>query len=662
MASPKIKLSWATPLVDSAQWWVGLFAIHRRGHAAMPKLQGLSARAQKHFLQTTLHVSLRGVLLWLAGLCVTGYFVAAYVLYSAQNAQPHNRITYADVALPWRWSGLDALRGAALIEQARDEIKDGKYAAGFSRLRMGLDRNPTDSAARMELSQAYVLRRLRSHSDRVLLDAFVHGYPGRDYVEKSYRTLTYGDNPEKEIAFLEAAGKALTAAGETDEDRRLLDALLIETWLRTGREEAALQRARQLYAENSEERIAVELNAALAMKDYVRAEVWITRWRTLRPSSEEVLAKAAGVYRLAGRFDAMQACIDQLRKNSPLNSSLAAFNVAQNILAGRDGVARAALEDGLFRFGSDYRELALWSRDIAETGRDDFLERIEQFMTEHGHDLRSILFARLLAQIRSRDWTKAQATAVRMRERESRMKDAERLRVSVVTGLAVACADAGGGAQQVFIDAYQRSPFSLDYSRMMIEALLAADRPETAGQLITLAEGSYPESQYLKSAALRVRERLLVINKAQESARPVAEVSPAEKMQDASVFFLELKRLDASGEPDEALNLIRAVRKRAPVWLATNEPATTLRELDLSVRANDLTLLHLTVKNFLRGPIKDSHLILLQQAAGWRKAGLKTEPLMVVREILKGRPDFQPALDALEAWDPKPAPLVDAPH
>ena len=145
MASFKIKLGWSTPQIEGMTWRAGLFGIHRRNHAAMPDLKNRYSRVHKHFLQRTLHVSLRAGLLWALAMCAAGYFIAGYAIFHVQRSMPHNRIAYTDVILPWRWSELDKMRGQALIDQARDEIKEGKFAAGFSRLRMGLDRNPVDA-------------------------------------------------------------------------------------------------------------------------------------------------------------------------------------------------------------------------------------------------------------------------------------------------------------------------------------------------------------------------------------------------------------------------------------------------------------------------------------------------------------------------------------
>ena len=659
MASTKIKFTWANPPIDKTKWRLGVCAVHNRGHDAMPDLKGLSARAQKHFLQRTVHISLRGVMLWMMVLAVLAYVVSAYALFQVQSARPHNRITYADMALPWRWSGLSVLRGQALIDEARDEIKAGKFAVGFSRLRMGLNRNPTDTTARTDLSQVYILRRLRSHSDTILMGAFEHGYPGREYVEQSYRTITYGDNAAKELAFLAAARSALATAGGPADDERVIDALTLETMLRLQRHDEAAKLGRSLYKENSDPRFEVELAIALSAGNMARAVEIADRWRELKPQTETVLARAAGVYRRAGRHDDMQACLDQLRKISPTNPAHATFSVVQNLLAGREKNARAALEDGLFRFGSNPRELAVWAKDIAETGRDDFLATIEKFMSEHGHDLRPILFARLLAQIRSRDWNAAPATVARIQEREGRMGPAELMQVKVMTTLAMACVDAGGGTQQVFTNTYQRSPTSLDFSRMMLEALLDANRVKTAGQLITFVEGVYPESDYLKEVAGRVKGRLGVLADQKEKDRPVSTVSPAERFTDAAALLTELKRLGEDGRADDGLTLIRAVVKAPPPWLAGHEEALALQELELAFRSNDLTMLQFTVRNYLRGFTDKKQQALIKVATGWHQAGRKVESLLAVREILKIRPDHEAALKALDAWDPKPLPVAD---
>ncbi len=656
MAGTKIRLTWGNPEVEGARWRFGLFALKPAGGSDKPG-EKLSRRKDT---RSALHVSLRTITLSLSALALAGYFAAAYGLLYVQEKNPYNRITYGDLALPWRWSALDAKRGAALIDQARAELKAGQIAAGSSRLRMGLERNPTDSEARMELARIYLLRRLRTHSDRVLMEAFDHGYPGIEYVVKSYRMVVLGDASEKELSFLKAARSARAAASALAADEQVMDGLLIETLLRMDRHEEAVQIGRRLYPDNSSSRLELEITVALAGGDTAGAAAFADQWRALKPASVDVLIRAADVYRQAGRHADMQACIDRLRQLAPVNPVYVSLNIVQNIRAGRDEIAGAALNDGLFRFGSDIHALAVWSRDIAETGRGDFLVRMEAFMQEQGHNLNSVLFARLLAQIRTRDWPAARELVVRIRGREAAMPEPERRRLDVITGLAMACADAGGAYQQVFLAAYQRSPFGLDFTRMMIEALLDANRPETAGQLITFAEGIYPESDYLGKASERVKERLLVLADQREKERPVASVSQSGRFADSAALFAELKRLGEGGKAEEGLRIARAVVKSPPAWFTQREEeALGLLELDLALRSNDLTMLQFTVRNYLRGSTDKKQRTLLKLASDWQRAGRKVEPLLVVREVLKVRPDSKEALGLLNTWDPKPLPVAE---
>jgi hypothetical protein len=189
---------------------------------------------------------------------------------------------------------------------------------------------------------------------------------------------------------------------------------------------------------------------------------------------------------------------------------------------------------------------------------------------------------------------------------------------------------------------------------MMVEALLAADRAETAERLVTLALGSYPESRFLTEAAKRIDERLLVLEQQKETERPAGEPSPAANFTDAKSLFSELNRLGRSGEAENGLSLIRAVRKQSPDWLAGNEEALTLAEVELAAGADDITLLKLTARTYLRTQPKTSREQLMKLAAGWHEQGRKAEALMVLREVLKVDADFKPALQALEAWEPKP--------
>lgn len=654
MPGTKIKFTWGTPPIEGARWLLGYVA-------CKPAASGGGAtekRSRRENTRRTFYVSVRTFLLTLLGLAVAGYFGAAYVLYHVQSKNPYNRVAYADLALPWRWPGLDAKRGAALIEQARAELKAGQFAAGASRLRMGLERNPTDAEARHDLAYIYTLRRVRAHADRLLIEAFDHGYPGSDYIKKAHALISGGDVPDKELRFLNAARAALDTFAGPAADARTIDTLMIDTLLRLDRHDEAAQTGRRIHPENSPARFRLEITVALAAGDPAGAADWADRWRALNPDSTEMLTRAADVYRQAGRLADMQACIDRLRKLAPVRPAHVSLNIVQNLRAGRPEAARTALEDGLFRFGSDARVLATWARDIAETGDDDMLVRLEEFMREQGQSVNPARFARLMALIRSRDWVTAREVVARVREREDLLPPVDRPRLDVVTGLVMACADAGGGYQQVFLAAYQRNPFGLEFTREMIEALLAADRAETAGRLVTLALGPYPESRSLNEAAQRIDERLAALAKQREAERPAGETSPAANFADAKAFFDELNRPDRSGGAEAGLSLIRAVRKQSPDWLAGNEEALARIEVELAAGSDDITRLQLTARTYLRSHPQTSREHLLKLAAGWHEQGRKTEALLVLREILKMDAGFKPALQALEAWEPKPESAV----
>lgn len=653
MKEARIKFTWGKQGPAHTPWHLGLFAIHRRSTKGVPDFAYLSERVQRLYQKKTVFISVRGLLVWTCALAAAAYFSGAFAILQIQRRQPHCQITYADLVLPTRWAGLDELRGAALLEQARDEFNAGRFMSGFNLLRSGLARKPGDTRARLDLSTLYVQLRLRAQSDRLLLAAFDQGYPGAAFLSEAYAKLAEGDNPGLLDTFLQKARDTFAAAGGPPADARLIEELSLNAALRAGRQEEAGRLAARLYPENSDQRLRKEIQIALAAGDTARAVALAEVWERLRPSDQEVVAMVAGVYRKAGRHEDMQAAIRRLRALNPSHAGHATFGVVQNHLAGRTVQAREALEDWFFRFGSDDRSLAQLSRDLSKVGADDLLARVEEVVREHGFDPQSVLVGRLFAQIDARDWERAVVTRDRLAEILPRMKPADRLAITVATTLVTACVDAGSGNQEIFIEAFLRSPGSLEFNRRMLEALVACGRLDTAAQLVTLVEGSYPESQYVARISADVTARRLAQVQAEEAARPAARQPGAPAYTGADALWADLKELESAGKPDEALRRIRAVRAAAPKWLPAAEEALLLREIDLALQADDMPLLQLTLRNGLRLRPESAGGV-LERAVRWREEKRTTEALLVAREILRRRPDFQPALQAVAAWDPKP--------
>lgn len=657
MDSTRIKFCWA-PVAGPAprlRWRAGLFALHRQPVSALANLKNASARTLRMFQRATLHVSVRGALLWGATLAAVAYLAGAGVMYQIQRAVPHNRVTYADLVLPWRWSGLDELRGRAFIEYGRERFRAGDFSVAFQLLRQGVARHPADVAARYDLANCYLLMRVRTRADRVLLEAFDHGYPGTSFIESGLLRIREGDNPDNIRRFLDAARASWTAAGSPPADGVVIDRLELEFLLEQNRMNEAVVLAHRLHSEGSDERRNIDILVALGTGDLDRAAALAAEWERAGVRDEKTLAFLAGTYRKAGRLDAMQAVIDRLRDANPLNPSHVAFDVVQNVLAGRDERARAALDNGFFHFSSDPAVLAQWAGDISRTGRDDLMARIEDVVREHGFDPRAVLTGRLLVQMQARDWKAARVTADKLVALGDRMRPGERATMEMLTGLVDAREDPAADRQKRLVDAYMNLPVSLDFSRTVIEALLEGGRLETAGRIATFTEGFYPDSVYVADAVARIAGRTAGRDAAELAARDTSAASPADGFADGAAFLAAIDARVKSGiDPSDTIRLIGAVRRAAPAWLPSVAAELPPREIELAARAGDLPLLQLLVRTRLRADGAHATAI-IGQARAWHRSGRVQEGLLVVREILRADPDDQAAVDLLALWEPKPA-------
>ena len=131
MPLPPIKLVWS-PRRQPADWrWGGLLGSYRRGGGG----------------SWAVAVSVRGVLLWGGTLGLAALLATAGAATLWLDRKPSNRITYADLVLPWHWPQLNRLRGESQIEEGVADLREKKYGPALLSLEAGLRRFPASPGA-----------------------------------------------------------------------------------------------------------------------------------------------------------------------------------------------------------------------------------------------------------------------------------------------------------------------------------------------------------------------------------------------------------------------------------------------------------------------------------------------------------------------------------
>ena len=660
MSGTNIKFAWSKPPFSNLRWRLGLFCTYR---------QAISEHTGKEYAATTrsgiyplvFSIRIQGVIVWAGGLVLAAYMTGAAVLLRVYKQDPYNHeIRYADLAWPARWPHLRELQGQANLAQAKDQLAKGQYQPAFINLRTGLERYPADADSRIALASIHIAFRQRLQAERVIMDAFDHGYPGFDFVQRASVLLQDGDNLEGLLAFYTLAEKSFSGQiHPKSDDARIIQRAHIDTLLELNRYTEALAFAQKITP--PDELLLLELKAqqAIHQNALAAAEPALKAWLDAAPNSKSAILTLIRARRMAGRIPEMQAALARLRELDPLNPGYVTFGLTEYWQAKADEQASALLETGILHFSSDATTLVMWARIAADFGRDDFLEKIETVMSDQGLDTHPLLVVKLFAQIRKRQWQQAIHTNSRLEHANfTSIRDIQQTAKALID-VCTQPSTADSSTKIILIDALTRQNAQLPFYKLAIDALLAEERTDAAMDVLTLAEGAYPASGYIiskhtQAVALQASQATAIV-KAQP-ATPAKAADTDTPFANKNKLLSSLDNLAASGQTDAALTAIQNVRKAAPAWLdATAEAALAWREILLSAQMDDLPLLQLNLRTYLRGH-PERFKPVLTQADTWFESKRQSVAVLAAREVLRARPDHRPALEAMARWAPPPSP------
>lgn len=650
MEFPKFSLCWNGSRVK-ARWRLGLFGTYTRGEGLL-KVSGVV-------------ISMRGVLAWAASLAVAAYFIGAAALWFWLERRPYNYVTYADLVLPTRWSGVDALRGRAMIDEGLDDIKARRWGEGLQKLRIGIARYPEEIKGRMVLADLFLAMKARRQAIETYDGGLATRYPGRAYLEAMMRTASQAEDYEW---WLRTCDRALELAGEgpsLTDDRRWLVLQKLAALLAADRADEALKLAEAEGETNSPSIAEFRVLALLKAGRAADAVAFLDEWAGMaegRRVEAQVLRLRVRACREAGDIAGMDRALEEMRAQAPTNPRPYVYAVVQNAIAGREDKAAAELDQFLLRFGSRPKDLLVLAEPLAETGEVALLERVLAHARRQGFAMppfRRFMTESLMAR---GDWRGAAGQLALMEAEIDPAKDRQAAFWHDVTdALVQAALDAGEGTQSTLVSKVRGRQFTLAVYKEMIRRLRAAGRPATARQLVTFAQGVYPKNKDIEAWRMELDGELAAA--ARPAAEPLVRLTPADgKTPDAAVarrepvdeeaFFEQLKARESS--PTEALRLIRDMRRARPDWLGAKDVELQRIEVRLNGRAGDVLGLRSAARLYLTGErLRSAQMI--EVARELHDAGRKDEAVLLVREIAAKSPDYTFAAKLLEQWVPKPA-------
>lgn len=674
MKLPKIKLCWNGSRVH-ADWRLGLFG----GYARSPGGRRIGWV-----------ISLRGVLAWLSGLLVLGYFAGALALWVVLERRPYNYVTYTDLILPTRWSGIEKLRGQAQIAEGLDDIKAKRWGAGVAKLRVGIARNPDEIKGRLVLAELYLAMKASKQAMAVYDGGLQAGYPGRDYVETMIKLAAQSEDFEWWLRTCDQALAKLSNNPALAGDHRWLIQEKLRALIAAERPEEALALAE---AEGESRNPAIsELRVLALLSAHKPGEAvsFLRDWaeQNGRKPDAQILRLQVRAFREAGDLAAMGQALDTLRQLTPIDPRPYVYGIVQRVLAGQNDEARRGLDSFFLRFGSTAQYLQTLAAPLAEIAERDLLERVIAFARQKGFELTALRRSLVQTLISRGDWRDAAGVLGELAA-TAKKDPASNAWYELMNAQIQAALDPSEGTQSTLVSLVRGRQFPLSLYKALVGNLQRAGRLTTARELITFAQGVYPKNTILESMrkeldtritadvvtrerettlATETRRRELDAALAAAVARPpvltqASALKAAGGLPPAAAtvvraelgeadFFTRLDGLTQEKDFAGALQSIRDLRRAKPVWLSAREAELSLAEVRLNGRAGDALALRSVVRRYLTGErLRGAQVI--EVARELHTGGNKDEAFLVLRELVAKMPDYRLAQNLLAEWGGK---------
>ncbi len=659
MKLPKVKLCWNGSGVP-ADWRLGLFGGYSRS---------LGGR------RIGWVISLRGALAWLGALAVVGYFTGALLLWVALERRPYNYVTYTDLILPKRWSGVGKLRGKAQIAEGLDDIKAKRWGAGLAKLRNGIGRYPEEIEGRLVLADLYLSMKARKQAMAVYAGGLQTRYPGREYVAKVIQVAAQAEDFDGWVGACDQALARVAGQPNLDGEHRWLIQEKLRALIAAERTDEALVLA-EAEGESPHPAISeLRVLALLAAHQPAEAVRFLQAWseRTGPKADQQILRLQVRAYREAGELAAMGQALETLRQLTPVDPRPYVYAILQWLLAGQRDEAKRVMESFYLRFGSTPQYLQILAAPLGEIAERELLEQLIAFARQQGFALTPLRHALVQALMERGDWREA-GGLVRELAADPKADPAATAWYELLNAHVNAALDPSEGTQSTLVSLVRSRQFSLGFYKGLIRSLERAGRVATAREVVTFAQGVYAQNRAIEALRaelegaiaaesarkeqadqLAAESRRVVRAQVQAATEAAAHPLPvaARAAWTEESFFAYQANARQPGDNAPALQAIRDLRRAKPDWLGRREPDVSLMEIRLLGVGGDVLGLRLAVRRYLTGERLRGEQVL--DAARELHAGEHPqEALVVLREVVAKMPDYRFAQEILAEWTPRP--------
>lgn len=571
----------------------------------------------------TLWLDARALLKLGTAVAIVGWFSLAGGLAYWLHRDPHNRVGFADLACPWRWSHIRELRGEGYLAAGLEALAADRIESGLSDLRNGLARQPDAPAARLAAAQVYARLGYYAGVRDVMLPQLGRSEPSREYLRFLLETAGRNDDHATMLAASERMlGRARVAA-----DRGWLFEQQAAALVALERFPEALAALESAGRNRSLDGRRLRIQALFGTGRAAEAADEVQAWDAAVPP-EFRLPLLAEASRRAGRLDEMEQAIETLRRLHPAETDPVVFAIGRYVEAGWRDAAWAELQDALRRFDADPQAVARIERACVDAGAVELVAACVENTEELGRPAVPALLDLAVVQLSHGTVAAAEHTYARLLEADRRERERpEGTSHSYVPVTAEAGRFLAPARPRVVL-----LPAVRDWLRTLLDAVeLPAANPADLHAGV-LAAKPYPLMLYVHSAAVLARaghwpavaqvariglvqhpgstqltrwsttaaEKIAAlppparpepppVRAVASAAEPALPSGPDYAAMPQADFYAQLEAQAGRGDWAEVEAMIRAVKKAGPSWLAQATADLSWREIRCILEQGDVS-------------------------------------------------------------------------
>ncbi|MBT5901754.1 MAG: hypothetical protein HOH58_06565 [Opitutaceae bacterium] len=647
----KVSFSWKPTISGRENWRWGLFMV----------VASRSGRSKR------LRIMVRGLLLWLLSLAMGAYLALTSAWFVVLSQRSTNYVTWMDCVLaPARWDEIKRKRGDAYIAEGLIALENRKWSDAMLKLKTGLAHSPNNWRGRRSLGLFYLAAGQRPRGLTLLVEGFTLQYQGRDAMQLALQATLAARNYDLALAALDVSLEH--SGGAVDRDREWLVDQKCRVLMQAKQYEDALAWIDGA-SRNSEIRFESKAVALIELGRFDEARDVLAEWGKGSGVMGGVQRISVRLEREAGDLTAMRESLRQMADRAPLDPSPRVYAAVQEYLAGEETAAQEALSGYLMRFDSRPQDYELAAMPLVEIKAWELFDQLMAHAFDRGIESETLDQTRLAAHIDRGEFDAAHTLVTQFHEQSDDNDPRSTQWLDVMEPWVKHLRNGDNVSHEQLVEALgTSSSIALALLEEVAQRLDDVGRAEAALSVWEIAHRNYPGYFYAEQNTRRLRQIVgaqmepemeipLIADGVEldmESILPQIEEMDSEisrAMQSARVFEqLATRYLDGQNWT-ELENLLRELRRAAPVWTSAQRELITLAEIELNIVARNWPALVSTVRFQLDGST-DRALAVMRLARRLDDLDERRAAELLVNEVERRHANFPPVRRIRAEWAP----------